>query len=135
MATILTALALYFAFVILVFIARFVLWIIQGIKQENARIKAKQALQARKTEYNSLESTPDNTLVIVERNTESKPINAKTIAAYEMQKQIILDRIADIEETLDLAPGKRERETLQVNRIKLYGDLANIENKIYRVSK
>lgn len=135
MVTILTALALYFAFVILVFIIRFIIMIVQGIKRENARINAQRAIQARKTEYKSLESTPENTLVILERKPENKPINSKTIAAYEMQKQIILDRIADIEETLDLAPGKRERETLQINRIKLYGDLANIENKIYRVSK
>lgn len=48
LTTIKYTLILYAAFVILVFIARFVLYCIDGIKAENARIKAKQAAKEEK---------------------------------------------------------------------------------------
>ena len=135
MTTILIALVLYVAFVILVFIARFITWIIAEIKKENARIRAKQAAKERSTRAEKNETATDHDVIIIERKQIPVPTNAATIAAYNKQKQIILERIEDLEETLDLAPRGLDRDKLQEKRIKLYNDLANIENKIYRVSK
>lgn len=135
------ALKWYFVFVAAVFLIRFIIWIVDGLKSENAKVKARQAAKENKARFDSFDSFTDDVksdnppiLVIKEKSAEM-PLNRATIAAYEKQKDIILERISDVEETLDLAPRGKERENLQVKRLRLYNDLANIENKIYRVSK
>lgn len=132
------ALKWYFVFVAAVFLIRFIIWIIDGLKSENARIKAKQAAKENKARFDSFTSDdkPDNPpILVIKEKPAEKPLNRATIAAYEKQKEIILERIADVEETLDLAPNGKARDDLQTKRLRLYNDLANIENKIYRVSK
>lgn len=132
------ALKWYFLFVIAVFVVRFIVWIIDGLKKENAKVKAKQAVKNINARFDSFTDdikSDSNTVLVIKEKPDSKPLNRATIAAYEKQKEITLERIADIEYTLDLAPRGKERENLQVKRLRLYNDLANIENKIYRVSK
>ena len=135
------ALKWYFVFVVLIFVARFIVWIVDGLKSENAKVKARKAAKENKARFDSFDSftddvNPDNPpILVIKEKPAEKPLNRATIAAYEKQKEIILERIVDVEETLDLAPNGKARDDLQTKRLRLYNDLANIENKIYRVSK
>lgn len=135
------ALKWYFVFVAFIFVVRFIVWIVDGLKAENAKVKARKAAKENKARFDSFDSftgdvKPENPpILVIKEKPAEKPLNRATIAAYEKQKEIILERIDDVEETLDLAPNGKMRDDLQTKRLRLYNDLANIENKIYRVSK
>lgn len=134
MITILTALALYFGFVVLVFVVRFIVWIAGELKKESQRVRARQTQQETRTAPQSYHEPEPPTAVILERVTErqSRPTNERTISALKAQRDIIQAQIDDVTETLDLAPRAKDRERLQKRLLQLYGNLAQAEDKIYR---
>ena len=126
MNTILIALALYAAFVIIVFVARFILWVVDGFKAENAKIRAKQAEAKTNTDTEQL-------TIIVEKAPVVIPQSIKAIEALHEQRRIIEEMIADIDEQLDYCPPTRVRNQYLNRKTVLLGKLATVEKRITRM--
>ena len=127
MKTILITLVLYFAFVLIVFIARFFAWIAKELKRENMRVKARQAKQ---TQLISAYTIPLESRETIQTNT--KPDNAAALQALRQQRDIYYDIINDIDAQLDNAP--RNREKLLKDKASIYSKLAIVESKINKLT-
>ena len=127
MKTILITLVLYFAFVLIVFIARFFAWIAKELKRENMRVKARQAKQQQQL-------IPAYTIPLESRETIASPKQDNTAAleALHQQRDIYYDIINDINAQLDNAP--RNREKLLKDKASIYSKLAIVESKINKLT-
>ena len=59
--------------------------------------------------------------------------NLQTLLNLQAQRDDIADLLSEIEYKLDFAPNERTREKLIKDKIRLRGQLATIENKIYKL--
>lgn len=59
--------------------------------------------------------------------------NLQTLYSLQAQRDDIADLLSEIEYKLDFAPAEQTREKLIKDKIRLRGQLATIENKIYKL--
>lgn len=59
--------------------------------------------------------------------------NLQTLYNLQAQRDDIADLLSEIEYKLDFAPTERTREKLIKDKIRLHGQLATVENKIYKL--
>lgn len=59
--------------------------------------------------------------------------NLQTLYSLQAQRDDIADLLSEIEYKLDFAPTERTREKLLKDKIRLHGQLATVENKIYKL--
>ena len=126
MTTIITALGLYFGFVILVFAARFILWIVDGFKAENAKARARQAATKANTDTKQLTIIVEKAPVVISQS-------SKAIEALQEQRRIIAEMIADIDEQLDYCPPQKMRNQYMNRKTVLLGKLATVEQRIAKL--
>lgn len=59
--------------------------------------------------------------------------NLQTLYSLQAQRDIITDMLSEIDFKLDMCPGEKQREKLLKDKARLFGQLATIENKIYKL--
>lgn len=59
--------------------------------------------------------------------------NLQTLLNLQAQRDDIADLLSEVEYKLDFAPNERTREKLIKDKIRLRGQLATVENKIYKL--
>ena len=59
--------------------------------------------------------------------------NLQTLYSLQAQRDTITDMLSEIDYKLDFCPGEKQREKLLNDKSRLYGQLATVENKIYKL--
>lgn len=59
--------------------------------------------------------------------------NLQTLYSLQAQRDTITDMLSEIDFKLDMCPGEKQREKLLKDKSRLYGQLATVENKIYKL--
>lgn len=59
--------------------------------------------------------------------------NLQTLYSLQAQRDTIADMLSEIDFKLDMCPGEKTREKLLKDKIRLRGQLATVENKIYKL--
>ena len=67
------------------------------------------------------------------KDTKQAGNNLQTLYSLQAQRDVITDMLSEIDFKLDMCPGEKTREKLLKDKARIYGQLATVENKIYKL--